>query len=50
MAEAREHEVTGAPAWWLDDRLLIPGVQDRTTLERWVERLGRHRKDAETAG
>lgn len=45
MAEAREHDVTGTPAWWVDDRLLIPGVQDRTTLERWVKRLATPRKD-----
>ncbi|HYF47554.1 MAG TPA: DsbA family protein [Acidimicrobiales bacterium] len=40
MAEAREHDVTGTPAWWVGDRLLIPGVQDRSTVERWVGRLG----------
>jgi predicted DsbA family dithiol-disulfide isomerase len=40
MAEAREHDVTGTPAWWVADRLLIPGVQDRDTLARWVQRLG----------
>ena len=45
LAEAREHDVTGTPAWWVDDRLLIPGVQDRVTLERWVGRLQDHRKD-----
>jgi predicted DsbA family dithiol-disulfide isomerase len=39
MADAREHDVTGTPAWWVDDRLLIPGVQDRDTMERWVTRL-----------
>jgi predicted DsbA family dithiol-disulfide isomerase len=39
MAEAREHDVTGTPAWWVADRLLIPGVQDRQTVERWVRRL-----------
>jgi len=37
--------VTGTPAWWVDDRLLIPGVQERDTLERWVGRLQDHRKD-----
>jgi len=40
MAEAREHDVTGTPSWWVAGRLLIPGVQDRSTVERWVERLG----------
>jgi predicted DsbA family dithiol-disulfide isomerase len=39
MAEAYDHDVTGTPAWWVDDRLLIPGVQDRATVERWVGRL-----------
>ena len=39
MAEAREHDVSGTPAWWVADRLLIPGVQDRDTVERWVNRL-----------
>jgi predicted DsbA family dithiol-disulfide isomerase len=50
MAEAREHDVTGTPAWWVDDRLLIPGVQDPTTLRRWVERLATPRKERETPG
>ncbi len=45
LAEARGHDVTGTPAWWVDDRLLIPGVQDRDTLERWIRRLQDHRKD-----
>ncbi|MET0882676.1 MAG: hypothetical protein ABWZ13_00875, partial [Acidimicrobiales bacterium] len=43
--EARGHDVTGTPAWWVDDRLLIPGVQERDTLERWIRRLQDHRKD-----
>ncbi len=38
-AEADRHDVAGTPAWWVDDRLLIPGVQDRATVERWVGRL-----------
>ncbi len=25
MDEARAHDVTGTPAWWVADRLLIPG-------------------------
>lgn len=45
MAQAREHDVTGTPAWWVDDRLLIPGVQGRDTLERWVRRLQDRRKE-----
>ena len=39
MAEARAHDATGTPAWWVADRLLIPGVQERATIERWVRRL-----------
>jgi predicted DsbA family dithiol-disulfide isomerase len=31
--------VTGTPAWYLDDRALIPGVQARETYERVVSRL-----------
>lgn len=46
MAEAREREVTGTPAWWIDDRLLVPGVQAPETLERWVRRLREHSVDA----
>ncbi len=50
MAEALEHDVTGTPAWWVDDRLLIPGVQDRSTVERWIERLQGPRKTPEVPG
>ena len=50
MAEARNREVTGTPAWWLDDRLLVPGVQPRETLERWVRRLQERRPDAPRGG
>lgn len=39
MAEAREHGVTAAPAWWVDDRLLVPGAQPRETVQRWVTKL-----------
>jgi predicted DsbA family dithiol-disulfide isomerase len=42
-AVAAEHDVTGTPAWWVDDRLLIPGVQDRDTVERWISRLSASR-------
>ena len=31
--------VSGTPAWFLDDRALIPGVQARETYERVVSRL-----------
>jgi predicted DsbA family dithiol-disulfide isomerase len=39
MARAAEHDVTGTPAFLLDERLLVPGVQPRDTLERWVGKL-----------
>jgi predicted DsbA family dithiol-disulfide isomerase len=37
----RAHAVgsSGTPSWWIDDRLLLPGVQARDTVERWVRRL-----------
>ena len=44
--EARDHGVTGTPAWWVADRLLIPGVQDRDTLERWIRRLAERTAEA----
>lgn len=39
MIQARELGVTAAPAWWIDRRFVIPGVQPRETVERWVTRL-----------
>lgn len=39
MAEARERGVTATPAWWVDDKLLIPGAQPREAMARWVGRL-----------
>jgi predicted DsbA family dithiol-disulfide isomerase len=39
MAEAHAQGVAGTPAWLVDDRLLIPGVQPRETMERWVRKL-----------
>lgn len=50
MDEAREHDVTGTPAWWVADRLLIPGVQDRDTLERWIRRLAERSGEAPNGG
>jgi predicted DsbA family dithiol-disulfide isomerase len=38
-AEAHEAGATGAPAWWIDGRLLVPGVQPVEQFQRWVERL-----------
>jgi len=39
MAAALEVGVTGTPAWLLDQRLLIPGLQPRELFERAVSRL-----------
>lgn len=39
MTAAREQGVAATPAWWVDQRLLIPGVQPRATVERWVTKL-----------
>jgi predicted DsbA family dithiol-disulfide isomerase len=39
MAQAAEHDVTGTPAFLLGERLLVPGVQPRESLERWVGKL-----------
>lgn len=39
MILAREQGVTAAPAWWIDQRLVVPGVQPRETVERWVTTL-----------
>jgi predicted DsbA family dithiol-disulfide isomerase len=36
---AIDRGVTGTPAWLLDGRMLIPGLQDRSLFERCVERL-----------
>jgi len=50
MEAALSHDVTGTPAWWVADRLLIPGVQDRDTLERWIRRLGERSGEAPDGG
>ncbi|MCU1448483.1 MAG: hypothetical protein JWP02_653 [Acidimicrobiales bacterium] len=39
MRAADDANVTGTPAWLLDGRLLIPGVQPRELFEIWVRRL-----------
>ncbi len=39
MEAAHDFGVTGTPAWLLDGRLLVPGVQDRVTIEQWVARM-----------
>jgi predicted DsbA family dithiol-disulfide isomerase len=43
-ARAVEVGVTGAPALLVGDDLLVPGVQPRESLTRWVERLGARRR------
>jgi predicted DsbA family dithiol-disulfide isomerase len=39
MSAAYDAGVSATPAWFIDDRLVIPGVQDRSYYERMVERL-----------
>jgi predicted DsbA family dithiol-disulfide isomerase len=39
MGAAREAGVTATPAWLLDTGLLVPGVQPRETLTRWIRRM-----------
>jgi predicted DsbA family dithiol-disulfide isomerase len=39
MAEAYENEVTGTPAFLMPSGFVIPGVQDRETMQRIAERL-----------
>ena len=39
MAEAFEHEVTGTPAFLMPSGFVIPGVQERETMQRIAERL-----------
>jgi predicted DsbA family dithiol-disulfide isomerase len=39
MERARSLGVTATPAWWVDDRLLIPGALNRDTIERWVTKM-----------
>ena len=39
MDEAYEHEVTGTPAFLMPSGFVIPGVQDRETMQRIAERL-----------
>lgn len=39
MTMARDLGVAATPAWWVDDRLLIPGAQPRETMQRWISKL-----------
>lgn len=41
VAEAREAGVTGTPAFLFESGLLVPGVQPREQLERWVTKMAR---------
>ncbi|HTN80128.1 MAG TPA: DsbA family protein [Acidimicrobiales bacterium] len=43
MEAAHEAGVSGTPAWLLDGRLLIPGVQDHESIAIWVERMSKPR-------
>lgn len=46
MALARSQGVAATPAWWVDERLLIPGAQPREAITRWITRLqGRTAED-----
>ena len=42
VAAAKQQGVGGTPAWLIDGRLLVPGVQPRETMERWVVRMARN--------
>lgn len=42
MAEAFEHEVTGTPAFLMPSGFVIPGVQDRDTMQRIATKLLAH--------
>lgn len=44
MAEARDAGVASTPTWLLGD-FLIPGLQPRDTVERWVSRLLASRRE-----
>ena len=39
MEEAYDAGIGGTPAWLVDGRLLIPGVQDRSYYERMIEKI-----------
>jgi predicted DsbA family dithiol-disulfide isomerase len=45
IAEARDAGVTGTPAFLFDSGLLVPGVQPRAQLERWVARMADRRAE-----
>lgn len=39
MASAREAGVASTPAWSLGEGFVVPGVPDRATFGRWIDRL-----------
>jgi predicted DsbA family dithiol-disulfide isomerase len=39
VRDAYDAGVSGTPSWFIDNRLVIPGVQDRSYYERMVARL-----------
>jgi predicted DsbA family dithiol-disulfide isomerase len=39
MARAYDHGIAATPAWLVEDRLVIPGVQPFELVERWVAHL-----------
>jgi predicted DsbA family dithiol-disulfide isomerase len=47
MDEAFDHEVTGTPAFLMPSGFVIPGVQERETMQRIADRL--LRRESETA-
>jgi len=47
MEAAYEVNVTGTPAWLLDGKLLVPGVQPRELFEIWVTRLRERAEQAD---
>ena len=46
MEAAHEAGVSGTPAWLLDGRLLIPGVQDHESIAIWVARMRKPRSSS----
>jgi predicted DsbA family dithiol-disulfide isomerase len=49
-AAAHDAGATGAPAWLIDGRLLVPGVQPIDQLDRWVDRLRTRREPSPAEG
>ncbi len=42
MARAREAGVASTPSWLLGAGFVVPGVPDRATFVRWIDRLASH--------